>query len=73
MHPFPEKVIPYQADTQENDEQSRGLEIEENGNCRKENAPHQEMLVYHREYDHHRQKEKPEIQLREYQRFFFIE
>jgi hypothetical protein len=31
------------------------------------------MLVNHRKDDHHRQKEKPEVQLREYQRFFFIE
>jgi hypothetical protein len=73
VHPFSEKVIPNQADAQKNNKQSRSLKIKENGNGRKENASYQEMLVNHRKDDHHRQKEKPEVQLREYQRFFFIE
>jgi hypothetical protein len=73
MYPLAKKVIPYEADAQKNDKQSRGFEIKEDGHRCQENTSHQEMLVNHRKDNHHRQEEKPEIQLCEDQGFFFIE
>ena len=73
MHPLTKKVIPYETDAQKNDKQSRGFEIKENGNSCQENTPYQEVFVNHRKDDHHRQEEKPEIQLCEDQGFLFIE